>query len=1096
MLLRSLASAILLLPLALNAGKSPELTSEQLTFFETNIRPALIESCYECHAEDSEKLKGGLLLDSKAGWMRGGDTGPVILPGDAENSLFMHMIRHDPSYDAMPPKSKLSDAQIAHFAKWINEGAYDPRDQAIGQLKNVDEFDLEARKQWWSFQPIKDYGAPSVNDPNWSSHAYDNFILAALDEKGWKPAPKASKRSLLRRLSFDLIGLAPTPEEMDAFLADASQDAYAKQVDRLLASPHFGEKWARHWMDAVRYAETKSFEFDYLMPHAHQYRNYLIRAFNEDVPYDQFVRESFAGDLVDEPRFDESGTVNESVKGPGFFYLTDGQHGPPDLHDDEARIFSGMIDATSKAFLGMTVACARCHDHKFDAITTGDYYSWYGMLRSSRLDITNTVVATKQLVPQSKLRNGKSAVYDEALADATRDVANMSQYSLAMSAIEDSQEFQKLKKTWAELKKNRKAPKANLNKELIAVIHAEASQRSLDPIVLESWFRYYSMPNERKKWPQLDPIYRAIIGNEKKTGAKPLAPITAYYPTDLNEWMATGLGFSEVDSDASTDMILSVKNDHSVVQSLVDLSNPTAGVYSGRISGSLRSPDFILDGRPVEIYARGKNARVNVIVRNYEQAGFGPTTRILTKPVNQGSWQRISVATKLWVGQPAYIEVLQDSESRRLKSKLGGSADDNYVSISTDPKLPDWRELWKDRSVTEVAEQLIRDAQDRKLTPGGAVILSGLFEAGLIRAGTDRSESLKSLIARYREINNEIPQPVYARSLTEGTPQDEPIYIRGSHKNLSKESNPRRNLDALGGQLLTPTESGRREFADYLVDESNPLVARVMVNRIWHYIFGRGIVSSIDDLGELGSLPSHPELLDYLARDFMVQGWSIKQMIRKMVLTSTYQMSTLPDEQALALDPNNVYLQRMPVKRLEAEQIRDHILFVSGQLNPELYGPSVKSFTNDLPKARGFPGSGPVDGNGRRSVYMELRRNFMPSFLRILGMPNGVEPIGARNVTNVPAQSLAMMNAEFTQQQAKEWATSLLESEVDEVARIHQMHQMALSRDADEAEVTWAQSLVREVAQMYQENGDVDEVAVWQELCHVMMNRKEFIYLF
>jgi hypothetical protein len=207
-------------------------------------------------------------------------------------------------------------------------------------------------------------------------------------------------------------------------------------------------------------------------------------------------------------------------------------------------------------------------------------------------------------------------------------------------------------------------------------------------------------------------------------------------------------------------------------------------------------------------------------------------------------------------------------------------------------------------------------------------------------------------------------------------------------------------------------------------------------------------------------------------------------------------MSTLPDEETLAIDPNNMYLQRMPVKRLKAEQIRDHVLFVSGRLNTEMYGPSVMSYTNDLPRARGFPGSGPVDGNGRRSIYMELRRNFMPSFLRILGMPNGIEPIGARNVTNVPSQSLAMMNAEFTQQQAKYWAVSLLQSEQDDVARINQMHEVALSRPADEAEIAWAGSLLRDVTQMYQENGDVDEVAVWQELCHVMMNRKEFIYLF
>lgn len=1072
------------LALATTAYGAADLSPEQLTFFESNIRPVLIKSCYECHAEDSEKLKGGLLLDSKAGWMRGGDTGPSIIPGNANDSLLMHMIRHDPSYEAMPPKSKLTDAQINDFAKWINEGAYDPRDREIGELKNVDYFNLEERKQWWSFQPIKEYAVPEVSDRNWPRNAYDHFILSALDDKGWQPAPEASKQALLRRLSFDLIGLAPTPEEMRAFLEDGSADAYEKQVERLLASPHFGEKWARHWMDAVRYGESKSFEFDYVMPHAHQYRNYLIRAFNEDLPYDDFVRESFAGDLLEKPRYDASGTLNQSVKGPGFLYLTDGQHGPPDLHDDEARIFSGMIDATSKAFLGVTIACARCHDHKFDAITTGDYYSWYGMLRSSRLDITNAIAETKQLVPESKLRECKPAVYDAAMEDAVKDLSLLEEYVSATQRIVMHPDLSAKKK---------------LDDELKALIKLEAGKAKLDETVLTSWVNYYLMPNEHKKWPQLGPIYHSIAevqGQKAKKIPRAHKPIKINYPADLDQWIETGLAFRDVPTKSQHDIIFSVKNNTNVVQTLVDVSNPTAGLYSGRISGSLRSPDFILDGNPVELFARGMNARVNLIVRNYEQAGFGPTTKILSVPVNGANWQRISIATKLWVGQPAYIEVLTDAETRRLKASLRTRADDSFVSISTSSSLPATSELWADKDVATAVRQVWENARRRSLSPEGAEVLAALFESGLIRAGADRSEELSSLMARYREIHNEIPDPVYARSLTEGTPQNESIYIRGSHKNLSKEPNPRRFLDALGGDLLPEENSGRLEFAEHMVDESNPLVSRAMVNRIWHHVFGRGIVSSIDDLGELGTLPSHPELLDYLAKDFMAKDWSIKALIGEMVTSSTYRMSTVPNDEALAMDPDNIYLQRMPVKRLEAEQIRDHVLFVSNELNLDLYGPSIPAYTADLPSARGKGQSGPLDGDGRRSIYTQLRRNFMPSFLRVLGMPNAIEPIGARNITNVPAQSLAMMNSQFMRDQAKAWAEHLLETVPNEEARINRMHEVALSRPAEEKEITWARDLVRDVSQFYQEGGKVDEVAVWQELCHVMMNRKEFIYLF
>ncbi|MGB0418990.1 MAG: PSD1 and planctomycete cytochrome C domain-containing protein [Opitutales bacterium] len=1074
-----------------------ELTPEQLTFFETKIRPVLSHACYECHAEDSEKLKGGLLLDSKAGWMRGGDTGGAIVPGDAENSLLVHMIRHEPDYDAMPPKSKLKDEEIADIIQWINEGAYDPRDHEIGELKNVDYFDLEERKQWWSFQPIKEYAVPAVSDPDWPRNDYDRFILAGLDEKGWQPAPEATKQALLRRLSFDMIGLAPTPEEMQAFLNDDSPDSYEKQVDRLLASPHFGEKWARHWMDAVRYAESKSFEFDYVMPHAHQYRNYLIQMFNDDVPYDDFVRESFAGDLLESPRYDETGTINQSIKGPGFIYLTDGQHGPPDLHEDEARIFSGIIDATSKAYLGMTIACARCHDHKFDAITTGDYYSWYGMIRSSRLDVSNAVAESKQLVPESKLRNGKPAVYDAAIEDAGKDATRSIHYLKAAQRIVAHADYKAYEKSGAHKKQNKK-PEPKLDDKVMALVKFEAKNAQLDLTVLKAWVEYYSFSHVHRNWPQLDPIRRGIAGAAKTANGsgKHLQAITTTYPADLGQWIQTGLAFRDGQPQTDHDVILSVKDDKRVVQTLANTSQPVAGLYSGRISGSLRSPDFTLDGSNIEIYARGKNARVNLIVRNYEQVGFGPTTRVLSVEVNQGTWQRIRIPTNLWVGLPAYLEVLQDGEARRLRAALKSRADDSYITISTDPNLPDTAELWAGKPVESVIRQAWENARRRAMSPAEAELLAAMFEAGLIRAGADRSEQLKSLMARYREIHNEIPEPVYARSLTEGTPQNEPIYIRGSHQNLSKEENPRRNLDALGGQLLPEDRSGRLEFAEHLVDESNPLVSRAMANRIWHHIFGRGIVSSIDDLGKLGTLPSHPELLDFLAKDFIAGNWSMKRLIRKMVLSSTYRMSTLPNEEALAMDPNNIYLQRMPVKRLEAEQIRDHVLFVSNKLDRQLLGNSVTAYTGDLPSARGKGASGPIDGNGRRSIYTQLRRNFMPSFLRVLGMPNGIEPIGARNITNVPAQSLAMMNSEFMRKQSQEWAKHLLETEEDEVARINQMHKVALSRPAQDMEIEWAQSMVRDVRSMYEANGKVDEVAVWQELCHVMMNRKEFIYLF
>lgn len=1100
MLLRFITAFSMCCPLALLANGAAELTSDQLSFFENRIRPVLAESCYQCHAEDSEKLKGSLLLDSKAGWMRGGDIGQVIVPGDAENSLLVHMIRHEPDYDAMPPKSKLSEAQIADFVTWINEGAFDPRDQAIGEIINQDTFDLEERKKWWSFQPIRDYSVPEVTASDWPNNAYDHFILSALESKGWSPAEPASKASLLRRLSFDLIGLAPTPDEMDAFLADASPDAYTKQVDRLLASPHFGEKWARHWMDLVRYAETKSFEFDYTMTHAHQYRNYLIRMFNEDVPYDDFIRESLAGDLMEEPRYSDSGAMNESLKGPGFMYLTDGQHGPPDLHDDEARIFSGMIDTTSKAFLGVTVACAECHDHKFDAITHGDYYSWYGMLRSSRLEIANTIHELKQVGPEAQLKQRKPALLSAAMQDAKQDVERVDAYIEAVRAL--TQDPEVIEALQAVTKADKKKKAATSWKTVGAVVNACAQEHELDQAVLLSWMKYYTTPELYSKWPSLASLFREIEGPNTTAAVKlkhTIAGSTPNYPTDLNQWITTGPAFEVGAASGGFDFVPAVKKGASVVQTLVSLEHTTAGLYSGRVGGSLRSPDFILDGSPVELYAKGKQGNVSLIVRNYEQVGRGPTTKVLDVPLEDGVWKRISIPTVLWVGEPAYIEVLHDGQSRRLRASLNSKADDSFVTISTAENLPDWSEVWGSGTAAQSIQKLWEGGLSGELSPAGIDVLGALFESGLIRAGVDRSEALKQAMAAYVEIHNTIPEPVYARSLVEGTPQDTPIYIRGSHKSLSKEPNPRRFLDGLGGVEFNPEESGRREFAEQLVSQNNPLVSRVMVNRLWHHLFGRGIVASVDDFGKLGSLPSHPELLDYLAKDFMAKGWSIKQMIREMVLSATYQMSTIPNAEVAEKDPENTYLQHMPIKRLEAEQIRDHMLFCSNELKPDLYGPSVKSFAADLPRARGYPGSGPVNGNGRRSVYIELRRNFMPSFLRVLGMPNGTEPTGKRGVTNVPSQSLALMNSQFVEEQAKSWAASLIAEESDAATRIDYMHQQAFGRPANEAEMSWAKGLLADIREIYTTLDQAEaatEVAVWQELCHVMMNRKEFIYLY
>ncbi|MEN8714922.1 MAG: DUF1549 domain-containing protein, partial [Verrucomicrobiales bacterium] len=363
-----------------------ESRAEGNEFFEKKIRPVLAEKCYQCHSAKAEKLKGGIQLDHLQHILAGGDTGPAIEPGDAEKSLLIESIRYGNDDLQMPPKGKLSPEIVADFEKWINDGAVWPEEpvpQRDGSGKE-EVFDLQKRyEEHWSWRPVSKPRLPSIDQVDWPKAGADHFVLAKIEERDFRPAEAADRSTWFRRVHFDLTGIPPSREQWEEFLADDSADAKEKAVDSLLASPHFGEKWARHWMDLVRYAETYGHEFDYPIEGAHEYRDYLIRALNEDVPYDLFVKEHIAGDLLPEPRKNPKNHFDESVLGTGFWYLHEATHAPTDVLANEADIMDNQIDVLGKSFLGLTVSCARCHDHKFDAISTKDYYAMTAYLHAS-----------------------------------------------------------------------------------------------------------------------------------------------------------------------------------------------------------------------------------------------------------------------------------------------------------------------------------------------------------------------------------------------------------------------------------------------------------------------------------------------------------------------------------------------------------------------------------------------------------------------------------------------------------------------------------------------------------------------------------------
>ena len=1048
-----LAGLLIVLSSALEAAPEGHL------FFEEKVRPILAEHCLKCHSEE-KKIKGGLLLDRKAGWEKGGDSGTVIVPGKPDKSLLMHMVRREADYESMPPKSKLSDEEVAILGEWIAKGAPDPRDEAIGAQAPDDGFDLEARKGWWSLQPVKKVDVPGVKNPEWARNDFDLFLLAKLDEKGWKPAEEAPAEQVFRRASVILTGLSPTPEDLTEFRADQEEGAYERAVDRLLASEHFGEQWARHWMDVVRYAETKAFEADYTMAYTWRYRDYLIRAFNEDVPFDQFTREAFAGDLLETSRLDPKTGFNESVIGPGFFLFTDGQHGPTDLHEDEARIFDGMIKTVGTAFHGLTIACARCHDHKFDAITDEDYYSLYGTLKSSRLHYANIAEALWNDERQRQLEKAGAEVTKATLASARSQLGHLPKTIARVRALAASDELRKTRELLSKLKAPERTKK-------LAVIRRDLTER--EGAEVATWFLYFAMENDQ----ELKGLRHWLQHGKEIPKGEAIGPKFEY------QWIASGAGFSSVEKGA---FILNPDTPQVIVSGVGQ--GHVAGNLSARLDGTIRSQDFTLDGSPVEFWVKGKGAVAVLVIRNFELAGAGPTTSVLRKPITSDQWIKVRYPTTLWKGETAFLEVRHQGD---LKTHLRGAqapgspSDLAWVAVSN--SLPNWNEAWQGETLLD--ERIGNLLSRSDLSPAEHEVLGGLFSKGLLKV--DQGDPA---FAAMKALRQAIDPPVYVRSLVDGDEHHEPIYIRGSHKSLSKAPNPRHFLDGLGGDRLSETGSGRLAWAEKVLAPENPLTARVRANRIWARVFGRGIVGSVDDFGKMGELPSHPELLDFLARDFVEERWSTKKLLRKLLTSSAFRMSSVPDSLSAQLDPDNKLLQHMPIRRMDAESIRDHILASSGTLKNDLYGRGVLPYVKDQPNSRAKPPTGPLDGEGRRSIYIQVRRNFLPSFLRAFDFPPSTEPVGQRPITTVPAQSLALLNHPLVHEQSRKWAERILKSEVSVEDRIKLLHRQAFAREARADEIIWAFGALEKF------DVSVDQTAAWSSLCHLMMNRKEFLYVF
>ncbi|WP_169980582.1 DUF1553 domain-containing protein [Tautonia rosea] len=929
-----------------------------VAFFETHIRPILIERCVSCHGPDQRK--GGLRLDSKtAVFDLGGDSGPAIEPGDPDASLLIEAIRYD-SFVQMPPSSRLPDAEIARLTDWIAQGAAWPDTTTPGEnddsSRPAETFDLAARASHWSLQPITDPPLPAVDRSAWPRNPIDRFLLARLEAEGLEPAPEAERHTLIRRASFALTGLPPTPEQLLTFLADDQPDAFDRLVDRLLESPQYGERWARHWLDLVRYAETSGHEFDYDILTAHRYRDYVIRAFNDDVPYDQIIVEHLAGDLLDNPRRHPETGTNESILGTMSFFFPEGTHSPVDITEEMRTRVDNQIDVLGKAFLGLTVACARCHDHKFDAISTRDYYALAGHLQSTRHQYA--VIDPPE-------------VFDTPLAelDALR---------LALAAE-------------AEPPAPTRAP-------------------SPPPRDGDSLFEDFSSPN-----------FSSWFSSGHAFGSRP-----------------TQSGDVAVDADGNL-LLLAPGWAHS-------------GAIAPGLVGVLRSKTFPIDQPYVHLIVSGKSGRVNLVIDGFEKIR-SPIYGGLTRTVNHGTEPRwLTLDASMWRGHLAYLELADGASSDYTGAITSLIPGDGHLAIG--------------HIITS----------NHPEPPGiPSSVSSGPIRSRIPHASL--TDAASSHIDRYQQIAASLPQPTLALAAAAGTSIDVPVHIRGSAKNLGAIV-PRGFLEVLGDDA-----PDRLTLAHRIADPANPLPARVMVNRLWAHHFGRGLVASPDDFGVMGSPPSHPELLDWLATEFVRSGWSIKHMHRLIMTSSAYQMSSRPRSEADVIDPDNRLLHRANLRRLDAESLRDTMLALSGRLDPTLYGPSVPTHLTPFMDGRGRPReSGPLDGNGRRSLYLNIRRNFLSPFLLAFDFPNPATTRGRRDSSNVPAQALALMNDPFVLDQAHHWADhATADPTIAPEAVVDRLYLAAFSRTPTDTERSRALAFQRSSS--------------WDDLCHALFNVKEFLYL-
>ncbi len=959
-----------------------------IDFFEKKIRPVLVQHCYECHSADAKAVKGGLLLDSRDGWKRGGDSGPALLPTKPLDSLLIKALKHEDGLE-MPPKGKLPEEVVADFVRWIEQGAPDPRTVPAKAIARR-EIDIKSGKEFWCFRPIAQPAIPSVKDKAWPSSDIDRFILAKQESVGIRPISDADRATWLRRVTFDLIGLPPTPAEIDEFVTDPSVTAREEVVDRLLASPHFGERWGRHWLDIARFAESSGGGRSMILAEAWRYRDYVIRSFNDDKPFDRFLLEQLAGDLLpfDSPRQQEEHLVATALLalGPTNYEEQDKQALEFDVVDEQ-------IDTLGKAVLGMTIGCARCHDHKFDPIPQRDYYALAGIFRSSHLLIHDNV----------------SKWLERPLPMSSELAAAVKQHELAV----------------ADLKKQIDAAKAE-EKRLASVNKKNAADDDDD------------LPGTPRGPIELKAFAGIMLDDSdaKKVGDWTNSQFSKHY---------IGEGYSH---DGNKD-----KGQKTLTFSP---AVPKAGVYEVRLA-----------------YNAGDSRATNVPIEILDLDGEHDIK------INQHTPPPID---HRFVSLGKY----RFDESGQWYVLISNEGTDGHVIVDALQLLPADEGRGNDKQAAKTKDQ----KQNTK----------------------DKLPDLKDLEKQLKELNDRAPYRPMAISLEEAKQIEETqIRIRGNvHSKGDKVPRGFLQVASYGSPALPPAkESGRRELAAWMTSSTNPLTARVLANRVWHHLFGVGLVRTVDNFGSTGETPSHPELLDHLAMRLMNDGWSVKSLAREIVLSRTYGLKSrvgrvIETHQSGATihggsrrldppyerDPENRLLWRQNRRRHSAEAIRDAMLLTSDSLDRTMFGRTLRNPKQDGPNAN-IGEMTYVFDETRRSVYTPILRNRLLELFEAFDFADPNLSIGRRNITTVPTQALYLMNSPFVLDQSRDAARELLsQSELTDEQRVIAAYRTTVGREPTPRERNLALRVVSPSA----ENTTPSPIA-WERLFQALFASVDFRFL-